>query len=127
MEKINNTKCCVAIYIFDCCRNQIRTRTTNKKEGLADMSGGPDTLIVYACGPNRAVQDETRNNRNGSFMENLLKYITIPHKDIRDIMGNVTRDVAAQTNNFQVPCQITSLKGNVFLVTNNNLGKHVCY
>ena len=73
------------------------------------MSVSLQTLIVFACAPGKAVQDETRNNRNGSFMENLLKYIITSDKDIEEIMKNVARDVNLQTGGFQLPYRTSSL------------------
>ncbi|CAF1493496.1 unnamed protein product, partial [Rotaria sp. Silwood1] len=67
------------------------------------MNGSPQTLIVYACAPDSAVQDETRNNRNGSFIENLLKHITRPDKHIEKIMKDVADAVHLQTGGFQLP------------------------
>ena len=93
-EKIDHTKRCVAIYLFDCCcRNNIRTRATNANRGLIPVTASLQTLIVFACAPGNAVQDETRNNRNGSFIENLLKHITKSNKDIEEIMKDVADDV----------------------------------
>ncbi|CAF3981387.1 unnamed protein product [Rotaria sp. Silwood1] len=123
MKKIDGKKCRVTIYLFDCCRKRIRIRATNAKQGLSPMNGSPQTLIVYACAPDSAVQDETRNNRNGSFIENLLKHITRPDKHIEKIMKDVADAVHLQTGGFQLPHRLSSISGKVFLVLNNNQGK----
>jgi uncharacterized caspase-like protein len=124
-EKIDSTKCCIKIYMFDCCRNLIQTRASNASQGLSPMNASLQTLIVFACAPGKAVQDETRNNRNGSFIENLLKHITIPDKDIEEIMKNVARDVNLQTNGFQLPYRISSLTENVYLTANYKPSEHL--
>ncbi|CAF1078408.1 unnamed protein product [Didymodactylos carnosus] len=125
MEKIDRKKYRVAIYLFDCCRNRIRTRAINTSQGLLPMIGSSQTLIVFACAPGSAVQDETRNNRNGSFMENLLKHITKPNKHIEKIMKDVADDVNLQTGGFQLPHRSSSISGKVFLVLNNDQGQDV--
>ncbi|CAF4026610.1 unnamed protein product [Rotaria sordida] len=101
-------------------KHMIRTRSLNSNHNLLFMNGSSQTLIVFACAPGNAVQDETRNNRNGSFMENLLKHITIPNKDIEEIMKQVADDVNKQTDGFQLLHRISSWLGKVFLVQNKN-------
>jgi uncharacterized caspase-like protein len=124
MNKIDSKKCRIAIYLFDCCRNMIRTRTPGANQGLLQINGSSQTqsLIVFACAPGHAVQDETRNNRNSSFIENLLKHITKPNKDIEEIMRDVAYGVNSQTGGFQVPHRSSSISGKVFLVLNNDQG-----
>jgi hypothetical protein len=121
-KKIDDRKCRITNYLFDCCRLLVKTRSDNANQGLLPMNPPLQTLIVYACAPGKAVQDETRNNRNGSFIENLLKYIATPDKDIEEIMKDIARDVNLQTNGFQLPYRTSSLTDKVFLVTNNNQG-----
>jgi uncharacterized caspase-like protein len=127
MKKIDDSKCRVTIYLFDCCRNFVKMRAINANQGLLPMYAPLQTLIVFACAPGKAVQDETRNNRNGSFIENLLKYIATPNRDIEEIMKDVARDVNSQTGYFQLPYRTSSLTDKVFLVTNNDQGKHVVF
>jgi hypothetical protein len=85
------------------------------------------TLIVFACAPGKEVQDETRNDRNGSFMENLLKYIETPKRDIEEIMKDVACDVSSQTDGFQLPYRTSSLTSKVFLMANNDQGKTIFF
>jgi uncharacterized caspase-like protein len=122
MKKIDDTKCRIAIYLFDCCRYLVKNRADNANQGLLPMHAPLQTLIVFACAPGKQVQDETRNNRNASFIENLLKYIATPDKDIEEIMKDIARDVNLQTDGFQLPYRTSSLTDKVFLVTNNNQG-----
>jgi uncharacterized caspase-like protein len=122
MKKIDDRKCRITIYLFDCCRNLVRMRAMNANQGLLPMHAPLQTLIVFACAPGKPVQDETRNNRNGSFIENLLNYIAMPDKDIEEVMKDVASDVYSQTGGFQLPYRTTSLINKVFLATNNNQG-----
>jgi uncharacterized caspase-like protein len=125
MRKFDKTKCRITVYIFDCCRNLVRTRATNTNQGLLPMNAPSQTLIVYACAPGKAVLDETRNDRNGSFIENLLKHIETPNRDIEDIMKNVANDVNIETHGVQLPYRTSSLTKSVYLITNNNQSKDV--
>jgi uncharacterized caspase-like protein len=126
-KKIDDKKCRITIYIFDCCRHLIRIRAKDANQGLLPMNASSKTLIVFACAPGKAVQDETRNNRNGSFIENLLKYIATPNKDIEDIMKDVAGEVNSQTAGYQLPYRTSSLTGKVYLVTNNEQSKNIFF
>ncbi|CAF0755588.1 unnamed protein product [Rotaria sordida] len=122
MKKIDDKLCRTAIYIFDCCRKLIRTRATNENQGLSPIHPPPKTLIVFACAPGKTVQDETQNGRNGSFMENLLKWIVTCNTDIEEIMKNVASAVNLQTAGFQLPYRASSLTDKICLVINNSQG-----
>jgi hypothetical protein len=127
MKKIDSKKCRITIYLFDCCRLKTvrRHRSMRENLGLAPIAAKLQTLVVFACAPGEATLDETWNNRNGSFIENLLKNITTPDKDIEEIMKKVAGDVNQQTAGIQLPYRTSSLVGEVYLVTKNNRGKDV--
>lgn len=118
--KIDRQKCPVTIYLFDCCRNQVRHRSQVMNDGLGAMAAPLQTLIVYSCAPGKSVLDETSNNRNGSFIENLLKYIEKADKDIEEIMKRVANDVNSQTRGVQLPYRTSSLTKNVYLVKSDD-------
>ena len=122
IQKIDESKCRISIYLFDCCRKLVKDRSKNQDKGLLPISAPFQTLIVFGCAPGRMVMDETYNKRNGSFTENLLKYITIPNKDIEEIMKNVAYDVNLQTAGYQLPYRTSSLTENVYIVTDTNHG-----
>ncbi|CAF3915415.1 unnamed protein product [Adineta steineri] len=93
------------------------------QQGLSLMNAPSETIIAFACAAGEAALDETRNNRNGIFTENLLKYIAMPNKDIEEVLKKVSRDVKLQTGGFQKPYRTTSLTEDVFLVTNDSQGQ----
>ncbi|CAF0818620.1 unnamed protein product [Adineta steineri] len=93
------------------------------QQGLSLMNAPSETIIAFACAAGEAALDETRNNRNGIFTENLLKYIVMPNKDIEEVLKKVSRDVKLQTGGFQKPYRTTSLTEDVFLVTNHSQGQ----
>jgi uncharacterized caspase-like protein len=121
-KAIDDKNCCITIYIFDCCRNFLRTRDNDIRQGLSPMYTPPETLIVYSCSPGKAALDETINDRNGIFTGILLKHIAKPHNDIEEVLKNVARDVKNQTNGFQLPYRTTSLTDNVCLLAENKQG-----
>ncbi|CAM4740001.1 unnamed protein product [Rotaria magnacalcarata] len=122
MKKIYHTYCPVTIFIFDCCRKNVRTKGDSDQQGLSPMHASSETLIAYACAPGAVAVDETRNGRNGYFAEHLLKHIKTPNNDIEDILKIVAREVKLQTAGFQVPFRTSSLTEKVCLVTSNVQG-----
>ncbi|CAF1337520.1 unnamed protein product [Adineta steineri] len=127
MNEINDKKCRITFFLFDCCRSIVKSRDIAYKQGLSFINAPAQTLIVFACAPGKAVLDETKNNKNGSFIENLLKHISTPDKDIEEVMRNVADDVHRQTKGFQLPHRTSSLTGKVYLVTYNNQGKFILF
>ena len=122
MKKINDKGCRITIFLLDCCRNYMCTRAIDMQQGLSTMNAPAETLIMFSCAPGRAVLDETHNDRNGSFIENLLKHITTPNHDVEDIFKTVARHVRDQTGGFQLPYRTSSLTENVCLVTTSSEG-----
>ncbi|UJR15734.1 hypothetical protein I4U23_002669 [Adineta vaga] len=114
---IDGKNCAFTIYIFDCCRNYVRTRSINSQQGLSAMHAPPETLIMFSCAPGKAALDETYNGRNGIFTGILLEHIAKAHDDIEDVLKNVARDVKKQTNGFQLPYRTSSLTESVFFST----------
>ncbi|CAF0868004.1 unnamed protein product [Adineta ricciae] len=115
-KAIDEKSCCVTIYMFDCCRNNVCTRSPDQKQGLSAIHGLPETLVVFSCAPGKAAMDETYNGRNGVFMGSLLQYITESHNHIEELLRNVARDVKNQTNGFQLPYRTSSFTDSVYLL-----------
>jgi uncharacterized caspase-like protein len=68
MKQIDDRQCRITIYLFDCCRNNVKTRAMGVNQGLLPMYGPSETFIGYSCGPGKAALDETKNGRNGIFI-----------------------------------------------------------
>jgi uncharacterized caspase-like protein len=127
MNSINNKCCRITIYLFDCCRNFMRIRAIDTHQGLSSMNPLPETLIAFSCAPGEAALDETHNNKNGIFIENLLKHITAPNQDIEKVLKHVSRAVKSQSNNFQKPYRTSSLTEEIFLVTTCSKGQNLFF
>ncbi|CAF4139831.1 unnamed protein product [Rotaria sp. Silwood2] len=118
MDEIEKKNGCITVFIFDCCRNYVSTRNIDMQLGLSPMNAPPETLIVFSCAPGRATLDETRNEKNGIFMGNLLKRIATLNTHIEDIFMNVAHDVKLQTGGFQQPYRTSSLTEKLYFVSN---------
>ncbi|CAF1082125.1 unnamed protein product [Adineta steineri] len=127
MNKIKEKKCRSTIYLFDCFRFKTGTKGSTSKQGLLSINTPAETLIVFACAPGTILPDETKNNNNGCFIENLLKHISTSDKDIEELMMNVAGDINRQTKGFQLPYQRSSLTDKVYLKKSNNQGKIILF
>jgi uncharacterized caspase-like protein len=70
-------------------------------------------MIVYATQPDNVALDG--EGRNSPFTAALLKHIAPPNVEIGTIMRRVRGDVVTATHERQVPCDHSSLIGDVIL------------
>ncbi|MGF7206738.1 hypothetical protein GGE65_001299 [Skermanella aerolata] len=116
------------IIILDACRNNpwqtelqdgrgILTGATGRRvsvlPGLAQLDGGPDTLIAFATEPNNVAHDGA--GRNSPFAEALIRHLPEPNREIREILSQVRRQVIEATNGRQIPWDHSSLTENVYM------------
>ncbi len=91
------------------------TRSATVPAGLAAYSAvGTGTLIAYATAPGQTALDG--QGANSPFTTSLVKYLRMPGLEIRQLLTRVRADVAAATNNQQIPWDNSSLMGDVYLV-----------
>jgi uncharacterized caspase-like protein len=114
------------IILLDACRDNpmakrfIRrlpgtTRSAAVPAGLAAYSAvGTGTLIAYATAPGQTALDG--KGANSPFTTSLIKYLRMPGLEIRQLLTRVRADVAAATDNQQIPWDNSSLMGDVYLV-----------
>jgi hypothetical protein len=114
------------IILLDACRDNpmakrfIRrlpgaTRSASVPSGLAAYSAvGTGTLIAYATAPGQTALDG--KGANSPFTTSLVKYLRVPGLEIRQLLTRVRADVAAATDNQQIPWDNSSLMGDVYLV-----------
>ena len=124
MKKFNEESGYATIYLLDCCRDMIHPRSGSRNIGLAPMLAPLQTMIVYACAPGKESLDQSRNGRNGIFMETLLEHIGRSDKEVEEMMKIVARAVYSQTGGFQLPYRTTSLVDNIYLVVNDYQGEY---
>lgn len=112
LHRINYARPQVAVFILDCCRTK-RTRSISMN-GLSPMRTLSGNLVVFSCGPGQGALDDSLNNENGVFAENLIKHIKMSTEDIETIFMNVTHDVETQTGGYQTPHRTSCLTKKVF-------------
>jgi Caspase domain/Putative peptidoglycan binding domain len=111
-----------AILILDACRDNpfvprisrtlSRSRTTG--QGLAEISPGLGTLVVFATDPGKVAFDG--QGENSPFTAAFLRYAETPGLEVRQLMTRVRRDVLDATDGAQRPWDNSSLLSDVYLV-----------
>jgi uncharacterized caspase-like protein len=117
------------IVILDACRdNPLASQlqqglgsSRSIQRGFAAYSpaatGGPRSgtgvLIAFSTAPGMVALDGV--SVNSPFTTALIKYLTVPGLEIRQMLTRVRADVAAATGNKQIPWDNSSLFGDVFL------------
>ena len=112
----------VSIIILDACRdNPFTAALAQGGRGVASRglrraeTSAQGSLIVYSTQPNNIALDGV--GRNSPFTAALLKHVTTPGLEIRQMVSRVRGDVLAATDQKQTPWDSSSLVGDVFLAS----------
>jgi uncharacterized caspase-like protein len=113
-----------SIIILDACRNNpltrnlaqnMGTRSSLVREGLAQIQAGVGTFIAYATQPGNVASDGPQNGRNSPFTGALISHIRTPGIEIGALMRQVRRSVVEATAGEQVPWDSSSLTSDFYL------------
>ncbi len=110
------------IVLLDACRDNplanrlksslVASRSSAVGQGLAEIRTAVGTLIAYATGPGDVASDGT--GTHSPFTGALLKHISTPGIEIRQVFGRVRDEVLKQTGERQVPWDSSSLRGEFY-------------
>jgi hypothetical protein len=104
------------IVILDACRNNPFPRSFRAvREGLAQMNATRGMLIAYSTSPDSVASDGS--GRNGTYTENLLKYMTSPGLKVEEVFKKVRIGVMTETSDKQVPWESSSLTGDFYFAS----------
>jgi uncharacterized protein len=110
----------VNIIILDACRNNPFAERLAQGGRAAPSRGlgridavGEGSLIVYSTQPNNVALDGA--GRNSPFTAALIKHVTTPGIEVRQMLSRVRGDVLASTERRQTPWDSSSLTGDVYL------------
>jgi TPR repeat protein len=110
----------VNIIILDACRNNPFAERLAQGGRAAPSRGlgridavGEGSLIVYSTQPNNVALDGA--GRNSPFTAALIKRVTTPGIEVRQMLSRVRGDVLATTERRQTPWDSSSLTGDVYL------------
>ena len=102
------------VVILDACRNNPFARSfRSTARGLAQMEAPDGSLIAFATGPGNAAEDGS--GKNGTYTKHLLQHIGTPGLPLNDMFMRVRQGVREETNRRQVPWEVSSLTGYVYL------------
>ena len=111
------------IIMLDACRdNPFADKLAQGTRGIRIPHGlgrteasAQGSLVVYSTQPNNVAQDGT--GRNSPFTAALLKHVTTPGLEVRQMISRVRGDVLAATDQKQTPWDSSSLVGDVYLAS----------
>ena len=103
------------IIFLDACRDipEFRKTTVAKSEplmrqtGFAQFAGEAGTLIAYSTQPGNVASDGL--GKNSPFVTSLIKHMSEPGLEIRELLTEVRREVRAATSDMQTPWDHSSL------------------
>ena len=103
----------INVVILDACRNNPFTRSfRSSNRGLAQVVAPTGSFISYATAPGEVAADGEGDN--GLFTSKLLKHMVIPGLKLEEVFKRVRVDVQSESNNQQVPWDVSSLTGDFF-------------
>ncbi len=91
-----------------------RQQVSNVGKGLAEMHASVGTLIAYATQPGNVAEDG--QGGNSPFTTGLLRHITEPGQEIREILTQVRVSVLDETNRRQIPWDHSSLTEEFYFI-----------
>ncbi|TXI75022.1 MAG: hypothetical protein E6Q43_04000 [Dokdonella sp.] len=106
----------VSLVFLDACRDNpfsrslarsMGTRSAAVGRGLAQIAAGEGSLIVFATQPGNVAEDGKTDH--SPFTEALLKNLTAPGLEVRQMLTRVRQQVKEQTNGKQIPWDHSSL------------------
>jgi len=116
MEFANNR---INIIILDACRNSpFRSFVRSGQQGMTKEEPIPPkgtkqgSLIAFATAPGNVASDGTE--RNGLYTSKLLKHMNTPGVKLEDVFKKVRVEVAAFSQNKQIPWDNNSLTGDFY-------------
>lgn len=98
MEEAGNE---LNIVILDACRDNPFRTFRGGSQGLASMNAPTGTLAAFATSPGKVADDGI--GRNSLYTTILLRHISTPGLDVRDMFNRVGNEVVAASHGTQVP------------------------
>lgn len=89
-------------------RGESRGLTRSVGSGLANVASHSGTLVAFATAPGRVALDGSSNH--SPFTTGLLKHLSTPGLEVRQMLGRVRQDVREATGGAQIPWDNSSLE-----------------
>ncbi len=102
LDSIQQAKNELNIVVLDACRDNPFGWSRSGGRGLSVVSAQPPgSIIVYATSTGSVAQDGS--GRNGVFTQELLKNLTVPGVEIKDVFNRTGAGVKSVTSGVQIP------------------------
>ncbi len=115
LRVMNSSNSKVNIVVLDACRNNPFARSfrsINGNGGLAPVQAPKGTYIAYATAPGQVASDG--DGKNSPYTLALTKAMLNPGVPIERVFKSARVDVLAQTNDKQVPWEVSSITGEFY-------------
>ena len=113
LSKMEDSGSDVNIVVLDACRDNPFRGFRGTGNGLAPIQGVRGSFIAYATSPGSVARDG--RGRNGLYTSHLLRNIKKPGLTVEEVFREVRKQVAAETNDKQIPWDSSSLMGEFFI------------
>jgi uncharacterized caspase-like protein len=102
MEILQGARNGLNVVVLDACRDNPFSWMRSGSRGLTVVGAQPSgSIIVYATSAGSVARDGA--GRNGTFTQELLKYISQPGLEINEVFKRTGKAVGSATNGVQVP------------------------
>ena len=113
VKAMDRNRAAFNLVILDACRDNPFFSSRSGSRGLASMSGGGRSMIVFATSPGQVAADGS--GRNSPFTKAFIEHAATPGLEVTDMMKAINGAVQKLTGGRQVPWYTTSYSEDVFL------------
>ena len=118
-EVLNESIDGVKIAILDSCRNNpFVSSIRSSKQGLAQMSAPPGTIIAYSTAPGETAIDGSSKGF-GIYTGSLIEAINQPGLRIEEVFKETRKSVVRITKGQQIPWDSSSLISDFYFIKEN--------
>jgi len=116
LDDLNEAGNSLNVVVLDACRDNPFGWGRSGTRGLAIVSRQPaDSIIVYATSAGQRASDG--QGRNGLFTSQLLKNLTTPGLEVKEVFNRTGADVSSVSGRQQVPAVYNQFFGTAYLGT----------
>ena len=113
VKAMDRNRAAFNLMVLDACRDNPFFSSRSGSRGLASMSGGGRSMIVFATSPGQVAADGS--GRNSPFTKAFIEHAATPGLEVTDMMKAINGAVQKLTGGRQVPWYTTSYSEDVFL------------
>ena len=114
LDDLNDARNALNVVVLDACRDNPFGWSRSGTRGLTMVSSQPaDSIIVYATSAGQRASDG--EGRNGLFTSQLINNLATPGLEVKEVFNRTGQDVAAVSNNRQIPAIYSQFFGTAFL------------